>query len=37
MLDETLKNLKSAPNAEANLSGVPSYDILANPEYQSAF
>ena len=38
MLDDTLDKLKAIPTVgETFISGVPSYDILANPEYQKAF
>jgi hypothetical protein len=37
-LDETLSKLKSTPSDHKySISGVPCYDILANPEYQTAF
>ena len=40
LLDETLDKLKSAripPKFTKTISGVHCYDILANPDYQSAF
>lgn len=38
MLDETMEKLKSTkPTEDGTISGVASYDILANPDYQQAF
>jgi len=35
--DETLAKLKKANTVEHTIKGVHCYDMLANPDYQSAF